>query len=265
MIMGREALKLMKKISFLFFIAGIMLLGAGDAQAEFTVNWGNSWDPGDGPGYDYLANWLVNKGYYSDVGVARTFTQTGYIGYGVSDADPFSFDPGEYELEIVLEIAGYSNFNTLGYYNGSGNVEVFSGPEGSDPYGNSTGSKTVDIGDSFGLYMYSQYNSGTYWYTDRSLNTSQSGQYAVNVGGDAQALIYELNEGEWLVAWEDLDATRPFKYVNGAPYTDNDYNDMFVILKSGTITNIVPEPATILMFSSFLTGLFGIGLYRRRG
>jgi len=48
-------------------------------------------------------------------------------------------------------------------------------------------------------------------------------------------LIYELRPGsEWLLAWEDLDAT--------TLQTDNDYNDMFVKIKA------VPEPISSVLF-----------------
>jgi hypothetical protein len=96
------------------------------------------------------------------------------------------------------------------------------------------GPKTLAINQPFGLYL--QTPEKKIWYTDRGENDQQQGplKHIVN-NGYPQGLIYELNpKQEWLVAWEDLDATKL-----GA---DRDYNDMYVKV------TMVPEPISSVLF-----------------
>ncbi len=221
------------------------------AFPSFLVNWGNSWDAGDGPGYEFIANWLVSNGYYSNLNDAKNYAQFGYIGRNSSDPDPFYWNlPQGAIVEIVQEISAYKDITTFGFYKGSGGsktlTQIFNAAQ--------NGPTTVFPGGNFGFYTNSPYGGGVYWYTGRAENlTSQSGGYAVNSGGDPQAAIYELRPNEkWLIAWEDLDAT--------GSSTDNDYQDMFV-----TVT-AVPEPNNITLF--LLGGLIfymAFGLCQQKG
>ena len=92
----------------------------------------------------------------------------------------------------------------------------------------------LTINGNFGLYISTPENKT--WYTDRTQNASEQGGSFFNGDGlgDPQALIYVLKPGkEWLVAFEDLNATGS---------TDNDYNDMFVKVTA------VPEPVSTVLF-----------------
>jgi len=246
----------MKRNLIIASIVIVFTLVCSHSAHAFVVSWGNSWDPDYTPGYDYLAQWLVDNGYKSNITDATNTARYGYIGYGASDPDPFYWNnPHGFTVEIVQEIAGYKDITTLGYYTGNGATKV----RNQVLAGTEDGPQSILVNGNIGLYINSPYLGGRYWYTGRAEHQiAQSGSYSVNAGGDAQALIYELIPNqEWLVAWEDLDATRPFKYVNGSPYTDNDYNDMFVIVTANT----TPEPATLSLLGLSLFGLLG---FRRK-
>lgn len=199
------------------------------ASAEFSVGWDVSQDKAS-YGYSFIADWMVANGYYDDTATAEEFAKTGYIGYDSDDMDPYYWasDYG-YMAEIVQETAGFADYNTLGYYTGSGDskslTQIFGGTE--------NGQKTFLVDQVFGLYLSTpQYNT---WFTDRFENTDQQARVTANLGGDAQSLIYELIPGqEWLIAWEDLDAS--------VKRSDNDYNDMFVKV------SVVPEPISTTLF-----------------
>lgn len=242
----------MRKPIIIIFLVGLsFLLYQPSALSSFLVNWGNSFDPGDGPGYEFIANWLVNNGYYSNLNDAKNFAQFGYIGYNPADGDPFYWNlPQGASVEIVQEISAYKDITTFGYYTGNGNskslTQIFNAAQ--------NGPASIFIAGNFGFYINSPYGGGVYWYTARAENlTSQSGAYAVNTGGNPQSVIYELSQNEkWLIAWEDLDAT--------GSSTDNDYQDMFV-----TVTAI-PEPNSAMLF--LLGGLVfytALGLCQQNG
>ena len=218
-----------KTIAHVVLLLSIFMLGTGEASAEFGVDWGESYDNGL-RGYQQLSQWLVANGYYNDMGSAEIFSREGYVGYDNSGADPFTWNLSEaFNVQIVQEMAGFADLNTLGYYTGSGGskslTQIFSGTE--------FGSKTIMLEQPFGFYLGSPQQN--FWYTDRAENLQQAG-FPLNAGGDPQALIYELTSGsEWLVIWEDMDATQPYA-------TDRDYNDMYLKV------SVVPEPVSGVLF-----------------
>jgi hypothetical protein len=211
------------------------------AWAKFDVIWDYSDDTGQHElGYKLIGEWMVDNGYYTNLGDAELFAKTGYIGSELADPDPYYWDlDNAFDIEIVEENAGFDFFNTLGYYTGSGESKSLSQIFG----GTEDGVKNFQITESFGLYLeapkpHSWFQTNT-WFTDRTENEDQLARVTNNEGGDPQALIYELKKDqEWLVAWEDLDAT--------LKSSDNDYNDMFVKI------SVVPEPVSTTLF--FLGG-----------
>src|SRR5262245_54782054 len=96
------------------------------AFASFSPNFGNSFDNGSS-GDTYLAQWLVTNGYYNNLAVAKTFAETGYIGHGVSDPDPYYWNLSQsVSMKIVQEVAAFADLNTFGYYTGSGTSKSLS-------------------------------------------------------------------------------------------------------------------------------------------
>lgn len=210
-------------------VLGIVLSVFGatnNGYCSFENNWGTS------DGDHQIARWLVNSGYYTEAQYndAVSFARTGFIGHDSGDPDGFFWNLSQpVTFQIMAEESAHQDFSTLGYYTGSGDsknlTQIFGGLE--------NGPKTLSINQPFGLYL-------GVWdslkrYTDRGENTDQSGLLK-NIGGDPQALIYELKPGlEWLVAWEDLDVTQG--------WADKDFNDMYV-----KVTTNAPEPLSSALF-----------------
>ncbi len=225
-----------------------MAIFQAPASAQFSVDWGTSSDTGNA-GYTDLNNWFSSNGYGS------VNAQTDYIGYGAADSDAFSFGAGEYDFQIVQQIAGNADLTKFGYYTGAGLGKALTESLGAG----STGPVSQAISESFGLYMSApvQWRSATSatWYTDRAENdAAQVGATQTNAGGDAQALIYKLSQSEWLVAWEDLN------YANTTSgQSDHDYNDAY--LKITSKPTVTPEPVSMALFGM---GAGALGLKRLR-
>ena len=199
-----------------------------NAYGAFDADWGVSLDNGL-PGHIQIAQWLVDNGYYTDPNDARVFAETGYIGRDSGDPDPYFWAPAdEVEFEIVGEIAGFADCNVLGYYTGTGDSKSFAQIFG----GTEDGPLTLAINAPFGLYLGTP-QSHT-WFTDRGEHESQQDGALKRFGGNTQSLIYSLSDNEWLVAWEDLDASDAC--------ADRDYNDMWVKM------SVVPEPVGTALF-----------------
>ncbi len=225
-----------KIITVCFFIFTILMGGPKEAFCEFDVIWGVSDDDGL-TGHKQLGQWLVDNSYFNDFDDADFFAKTGYTGFNSGDQDPFYWNLTQtqsFSVQIVQEVAGFSDFNTLGYYTGSGDTksltQIFSGTE--------EDSRTLMVNQPFGLYLGTPEQNT--WYTDNNENDQQNGilRSLKREGGHPQGLIYELKKNEeWLVAWEDLDATKLS--------VDRDYNDMYVKLTS---TTVAPEPVSSTLF-----------------
>lgn len=215
----------------LLTITTAVLLSVTPAHASFGVDWGNSNDTGlnQFTGDQLIAQWLVDNNYYNNPTEAQNFALNGYIGAGVNDPDPFTWAAHlPYNVEIVQENAHYADQNTLGFYTGSGagltTTQLLGGTE--------NGPRTFSAASPFGFYLATPENNT--WFTDRALNTDQVGSLR-RTGGNAQALIYELNPNqEWLVAWEDLDATKLS--------SDREFNDMYLKV------TVAPEPIASTLF-----------------
>ncbi|MFH0826866.1 MAG: hypothetical protein V1923_03140 [Candidatus Omnitrophota bacterium] len=228
----------MQRLSFLsVLICFFSVLAIGQKVSfcqETVLDWGSD---EAGYGYEVIAKWLVENGYYSSLDEARAFAETGSIGYQDNFATPFYWKIKQpIEVTIVQERAVFADQNRLGYYTGGGSfktlTEILSGSE--------IGPKTLTISRPFGFYLSTPQNN--IWFTDRGENDVQSGP-SRRKGGIPQALIYELKQGkEWLVAWEDLDAT--------TLDSDRDYNDMYV--KVTTVAG--PIRGRLLLFLFLLLG-----------
>lgn len=121
---------------------------------------------------------------------------------------------------LMFEVAGFSNKNAFGIYNGKGDMmQLFGGPSSAPD------SKTVSLGEDFseGFGFYLTNSKGTFY--------SQS---AKNPGGDQQAVVYKgIKDNEFIIAFEDLPLDD----------SDADYNDFVVTV--GPI-EAVPEPSMLL-------------------
>lgn len=218
------------------------------AFAQFSVDWGTSNDTGNS-GFTDLNSWFSANGYGS------VNAQTDYIGYGAADSDPFSFGAGNYNFQIVQQVAGNADLTKFGFYTGTGIGKSLTESLAAGV----TGPVNQTISQNFGLYMSApvQWRSSTYatWFTDRAENdANQIGATQTNAGGDAQALIYKLSQSEWLVAWEDLN------YANtSSGQSDHDYNDAY--LKITLKPTVTPEPVSMALFG---VGAGALGLKRLR-
>jgi hypothetical protein len=219
-------------------------IGQTEAFCQFEVDWGKSFDSGNF-GYKDIGQWLVENNYYDSLEQATAFAKEGYLGALEGDADPYYWSVAQpVSVEVVQELASFSDENILGFYTGGGHfktmTQIFGGTE--------QGPTSLSISDPFGLYV--QTPQQFTWFTDRGENDDQKGGLRRR-GGNAQALIYELKpDAEWLVAWEDLDATRLEK-------SDRDYQDMFVKL------TVVPEPISSALFV-LGGGALGAARWRKR-
>lgn len=117
-------------------------------------------------------------------------------------------------------------------------------------------------GNNFGFYI--QLADGTIYYSDEALNPTGADQMVTFQGNDSDILDTTTILGgqgttgtfastEYILAWEDILASLPLGQ------TDNDYNDLVIIVES--VEQRVPEPTTLALFGA---GLLGLGMIRRR-
>jgi len=198
---------------------------------------------GDGPGSS-LQNVLDTNGY-SGIDAAGV----------VNDAllDPldsyWSITGDMSTTTLIIELAGWANFNTFGVYDANNpgtTVELFQGTDsagkqaflsiesdGSVFLGTDTG---IDFaGNYFGYYLTS--GSGITYYSDSALNWDEYDHM----------VAFQWTSSEYILAWEDL-------WGGG----DQDYQDMVLKVES---VNPIQEPATMLLLGS---GLIGLGFLGRK-
>jgi len=224
----------------------VLLLPTG-ASAAFTAPFGASWDgiPLQQVIDDYLTAQFPGTYTAGDLDVL-----TMYEGYLAGDADlsPAPYWTGsELSSFVVEEIAGYQDQNTMGWYQigvpeGAGNASqvVVDGPTGAGSNITVNLPASVDFGfwldpngpdDSRGAVQ------GEYFYTARALNDegpNGAGTVHDPTGGDPQCLIYNVSDlfggPAYILAWEDNDSGLEISPVAALETTDNDYNDLVVVI-----------------------------------
>ncbi len=163
--------------------------------------------------------------------------------------------------QIIIELAGNANTNSVGIYDAtdpSKMVTLFSGIEGPGAqklltFGND-GSVIINFtdtgidfaGNAFGYFL----NTGTaIFYSDKDLNADGIDHMVTFQGKGIDTIdlpatlpgVWSTNE--YIMAWEDL-------FGGG----DMDYNDFVLITES---VNPIPEPSILALFGIGLLGLFG--------
>ncbi len=225
----------------------LLALFAVPAHAVFDVPWGTSWD---GIALqDVIDNYLSSQ-FPATYSPGDVDALTMYEGYLAGDADlsptPY-WEDSDFTNLIVKELAGYQWNNTMGWYeigypdiDGFNDGVIFTGDEGP---GNT---QTVSFSSPtrFGFWLNPNGDQDAQgapepekFYTDRTLNDpgpDGSGTLHGPQGGDPQCLIYNVSylygRPAYILAWEDLDSGLE---INASPepnYTDNDYNDLVVLI-----------------------------------
>ncbi len=182
---------------------------------------------------------------------------------------------GQSAVTMIIEVAGFSGTNKMGIYdaaNADKKVELF---DGSDAPGMANGGQLVfsilddgsvwlnnmiDSGvkfssSTFGFYLDSSegyHEGGGVFYSDTSLNPDATDHLAVYQGNnldyvrlteDKPEAGLKWTDQEFILAWEDLGARMP-------SYSDQDYNDLVLMIESVDPTVPVPEPGTLLLLGS---------------
>ncbi len=234
-----------KRVSrwLLLLVAGVMALTVSASATTVVGSVGAGWQAWSAPDQDGTPYWDNTSQDGNKKNIGYFLSKTGgfsghpsspnitppWWGYASGSADlNFHFNsPLSQYVKLVIEVAGYSNINELGWYDVSnptvGGV-IFPGPAGA-------GSSTVFSPTlNFGLYIKTA--GGVKYYTQSVLNPAAEQQHQ-------HFALFEEAPGVYWLGIED-------KPANSGEGFGGDYNDMVIRMA------VVPEPTTM--------GLFALGL-----
>ncbi len=214
------------------------LCAAVPSHAVVTVVWGDSWD-GPSAGLQHIVDDLYGAGHVD--------VKTDYLGAKAGDPDPWFWVDNQFSALLVKEVAGNADYNQVGWFQDNGSFPVlvndgvhdgvvFDGPAGTGTAAIVTFLKPMTR---FNFYLNpngpgdaTNAPEPEKFYTNRTYNdagSDGSGALHAPLGGDVQALVYDLSRikgtNTWLVCFEDLDSgANPGPW--GQAQTDNDFNDL---------------------------------------
>ena len=220
------------------------LCAAVPSQGAVSLVWGDSWD---GPGRSLQS---IVDGLY---GAGQIDARTDFLGAKDGDPDPWFWLDNQFSVLLVREVAGNADRNQVGWYQEQGSIPVlkndgvddgliFDGPAGAGATAIVSFSKPMTR---FGFYLNpnglrdaTNAPEPEKFYTNRTYNDAGpngSGALHLPLGGDVQALIYDISRfkgaNTWLVCFEDLDSGANPGLL-GQAQTDNDFNDFIFEVKA---------------------------------